>query len=180
MKTIIKTNYSICIQCLGCYNSSFLNFRWVNILNDNLEQEIEQLKKSCQCDYIKCDEIEIADYENVPSNFSLNEYEDLKDFIKALTDQGHDQNDVRMIFKYLDESMGQSINDVNPKYITFETTDNLGDWAAEYVEELMGFDNSNYYISINWEYTAKNIINENYYKHYDNVSHQYYLFPNNQ
>ena len=97
MKTIIKPDYKICIQCLGCYNSSFLNFRWVNILNDNLEQEIEQLKKSCQCDYIKCDEIEIADYENVPSTFSLNEYEDLKDFIKTLNDQGHNSLFLRVM-----------------------------------------------------------------------------------
>jgi len=180
METTIKTNYKICIQCLGCYNSSFLNFRWINILEDNLDKEIDQLKKSCICDYIKCDEIEIADYENVPSTFSLNEYEDLKDFIKALTDLGHDENDVRMIFKYLDESMGQSITDVNPKNIEFETTDNLSDWAAEFVEELMNFDNSNYYISINWDDTARNIINNEYYEHYDDVSHQYYLFPNNQ
>ena len=175
METTIKTNYSICIQCLGCNL-----FLWVNILNDNLDEKIKELKKSCRCVFYPCDEIDITDYENVPSNFSLNEYEDLKDFIKALTDLGHDENDVRMIFKYLDENMGQSITDVNPKNIEFETTDNLSDWAAEFVEEVMGFDNSNYYISIDWEYTAKNIINNEYYEHYDNVTHQYYLFPNNQ
>ena len=174
MKTTIKTNYSICIQCLGCNL-----FLWVNILNDNLDEKIKELKKSCRCVFYPCDEIDITDYENVPSTFSLNEYEDLKDFIKALTDQGHNENDVRMIFKYLDESMGQSITDVNPKNITFETTDNLSDWAAEYAEG-MGFDDSlNSWISIDWEYTAKNLLMD-YYKHYDNVSHQYYLFPNNQ
>ena len=179
MKTIIKPNYSICIQCLGCYNSSFLNFRWINILNDNLEQEIDQLKKSCRCVFYPCDEIEIADYENVPSTFSLNEYEDLKDFLKALNDQGHDENDVRMIFNYLDENMGQSITDVNPKYIEFETTDNLSDWAYDMAIDVYCYDEKtlNGVISIDWEYTAKNIINENYYEHYDNISHQYYLFP---
>ena len=174
MKTIIKPDYKICIQCLGCNL-----FLWVNILNDNLDEKIKELKKSCRCVFYPCDEIDITDYENVPSNFSLNEYEDLKDFIKALNDQGHDENDVRMIFNYLDD-MGQSITDVNPKYIEFQTTDNLSDWAAEFAEG-MGFDDSlNSFISIDWEDTSKNIINENYYEHYDNVTHQYYLFPNNQ
>ena len=57
MKTTIKTNYSICIQCLGCNL-----FLWVNILNDNLDEKIKELKKSCRCVFYPCDEIDITDY----------------------------------------------------------------------------------------------------------------------
>jgi hypothetical protein len=179
MTTEQKINYSICIQCLGCYNSGRNNFQWVNILNDNLEEKIKQLKKSCTCDYIKCDEIEIWDYENVPSNFSLNEYDDLKDFLGVLTDQGHDQNDVRIIFKYLGD-IGSSINDVNANDITFEKTDNLSNWAYDMAVDFLGYDeNTLIGVSVDWEQTAKEFLYD-YSEYYDDVNHKYYLFPNNQ
>jgi len=179
MITQEKINYSICIQCLGCYNSGRLNFQWVNILNDNLEEKTEDLKKACICDYIKCDEIEIADFDNVPSNFSLNEYDDLKDFLQVLTDDGKNQNDIRMIFKYLDD-IGSSIKDVNPKDIEYQTTDNLGDWAYDMAVDCYGYDqNTLDSVSVDWECTAKTFL-EDYSEYYDEVSHIYYLFPNNQ
>ena len=178
MNTQQKINYSICIQCLGCYNSGRLNFKWVDILDDNLEEKTEDLKKACICDYIKCDEIEIADFENVPSNFSLNEYDDLKDFLKVLTDDGNNQNDIRMIFKYL-EDIGSSINDVNPKDIEYQTPDNLGDWAYDMAVDCYGYDqNTLNAVSVDWEHTAKTFL-QDYSKYYDEVSHTYYLFLNN-
>ena len=179
MTTQQKINYSICIQCLGCYNSGRNNFQWVNILDDNLEEKTEQLKKACICDYIKCDEIDITDYENVPSNFSLNEYDDLKDFLGVLTDQGHDQNDIRIIFKYL-EDIGSSINDVNPDDIRYEKTDNLGDWAYDMAVDCYGYDEKTLNaVSVDWDHTAKAFLYD-YSEYYDDVNHEYYLFPNNQ
>ena len=183
MTTEQKINYSICIQCLGCYNSGRLNFEWVNILNDNLEEKIKQLKKSCTCDYIKCDEIEItaldAECWNVPSNFSLNEYDDLKDFLQVLTDQGNNQNDIRMIFKYLGD-IGNNINDVNANDIRFEKTDNLSNWAYDMAVDVHGYDEKTLNaVSVDWEQTSKEFLYE-YSEYYDDVNHIYYLFPNNQ
>ena len=179
MNTQEKINYAICIQCLGCYNSGRLNFKWVDILDDNLNEKIEQLKKSCTCDYIKCDEIEIADFENVPSNFELIFYDDLKDFLQVLTDQGNNQNDIRMIFKYLGD-IGSSINDVNANDIRYETTDNLGDWAYDMAIDVYGYDEKTLNaVSVDWDCTAKTFL-QDYSEYYDEVSHTYYLFPNNQ